>query len=84
MCYNLGLGQLVLMEGVGGVRGGGGWLKRGWLMFARYGKRDCLQILNYSPEVGMPGNLYFHCHMKKHLLLFLRLEMCLVWVVIHL
>ena len=24
MCYNLGLGQLVLMEGVGGVRGGGG------------------------------------------------------------
>ena len=24
MCYNLGLGRLVLMEGVGGVRGGGG------------------------------------------------------------
>ena len=58
--------------------------KRGWLMFAKYGKRDGLPILNYSPEVGMSGNSYFHCHMKKHLLLFLRLETCLVWVVIHL
>ena len=82
MCYNLGLGRFVLVEGVGGEGGGG--VKMGWLMFAKYGKRDGLPILNYSPEVGMSGNSYFHCHMKKHLLLFLRLETCLVWVVIHL
>ena len=61
-----------------------GQVKRSWLMFARYGKRDSLWILNYSPEVGMSGNSYFHCHKKKHLLLFLNLETYLVWVVIDL